>query len=432
LLSRLEKIANEQRGSRRKTMRANCQEQYSNDFLSASEKMDGQKEMDVLCFGGEDWWYHNRAHIDFQLMRRFAKQGIVLYINSIVMQKPDVRQGRKFVQKLIRKAKSISKGLKKTKAGFWVCSPFSLPAHHVAWVRPLNEMLLRFQLSSMTRKLRIRSPVIWVACPTACDVALSMKKSRLVYQRTDCYEAYPNVDVETITTYDRKLKAEADLTIFVNSSLYEKETGQCKKAIYLDHGVDFEMFAVAEQNQQIPADIANIKKPIVGYFGGHADHKVDIELILKIAELLPEVSFVIVGDCAGSYSHRLHEENICLLGQKSYEQIPHYGKCFDVGILPWKINRWTEAANPIKLKEYLALGKPVVSTSAFTELEQYLDIVYQANTPEDFAKCIKKAYSENSPELMAKRRQKVALSSWDSKAEIVLHELFTKGESKVP
>jgi glycosyltransferase involved in cell wall biosynthesis len=113
-----------------------------------------------------------------------------------------------------------------------------------------------------------------------------------------------------------------------------------------------------------------------------------------------------------------------MLGQKAYEQIPHYGKCFDVAILPWKINKWTEAANPIKFKEYLALGKPVVSTPAFSELQRYLDVAYEAGSPEKFAECIRKAYTEDNAELVKKRRQRVAQNSWDSKAELLLGELF--------
>ncbi len=82
-----------------------------------------------------------------------------------------------------------------------------------------------------------------------------------------------------------------------------------------------------------------------------------------------------------------------MLGKKPYEKIPHYGKCFDVAIMPWRQNRWIELCNPIKLKEYLALGKPVVSTS-FPELQNYLDVTYTAKTPEEFVRCIKKALAE--------------------------------------
>ena len=380
--------------------------------------------MDFVCFGGEDWWYHNRGHTDMQLMRRFARMGTTLYVNSIVMGKPTIGDGKKFREKVVRKAKSIFKGLEPSGVGFWVYSPFTLPVHHISWARPCNEFVLRHQIRRVMRKLRMSDPVVWVVCPVACDTALTIKKSKLVYQRTDRFEDYPNVDVETIAAYDRKLKAEADLTIFVNTSLYDEEAGQCRNALYLDHGVDFEMFTSAEGNPQRPADIAPIQGPIAGYFGALDAHKLDVGFIEAVADLSPGISFVFVGKASHELLRLAEKKNVWLLGQKPYEQIPDYGKCFDVAILPWAKSRWTEAANPIKLKEYLALGKPVVSTSAFSEIQQYRDVVHIADTPAEFSQKIMKAVSENSPDHVAMRRKRVEHASWDGKARMVLAAVF--------
>jgi glycosyltransferase involved in cell wall biosynthesis len=384
------------------------------------------ENVSFICFGGEDWWYHNRAHTDMQLMRRFSRAGTTVYVNSIMMRKHRVTGGSNFTEKLVRKIRSISKGLQKSDAGFWVYSPFTLPVHHISWARPLNQAMLRYQMQRMMRELRISAHVVWVACPGACDTAIKMNKVKLVYQRTDRYEDDPNVDRDVILDYDRKLKASADITIYVNKLLYEQEASGCKNALFLDHGVDYDMFATAEPNSEKPADMAGIKGPIVGYFGALDDHKLDTGFLDAVAERLPEMSFVFIGKSSVNCSGLSARKNVWLLGQKPYEQIPHYGKHFDVAILPWKINKWTEAANPIKFKEYLALGKPVVSTPAFSELQRYRDIVYQADSPEGFAECIRKAYNENSSELVEKRRQRVAGTSWDSKAEMVLGELFKK------
>lgn len=381
------------------------------------------RETNVVCFGGEDWWYKNRGHIDMQLMRRFARRGTILYVNSIVMQKPKLAQGRKFVEKLVRKTKSIFTGLKNSNAGFWVYSPFTLPVHHLAWARPLNEMLLRCQIRRVVHKLRLNDPIMWVACPAACDTAIKIKRSFLVYQRTDRFEEYPNVDQDIIRKYDQKLKACADLTLFVSSSLFERERWQCKNALFLDHGVDYDMFAMAEQDPYKPKDIADIPKPIVGFFGAIDDHTSDIPFVEKVVDLLAHVSFVFVGNASSDITGLNKRKNVWMLGQKPYEQIPHYGKCFDVAIMPWQQNRWIQVCNPIKLKEYLALGKPIVSTP-FTELLKYLDAVYQARTPEEFAVCIKKALREDNNELITARRKIVEKASWESKAQLVLQELF--------
>ncbi|OHB60995.1 MAG: hypothetical protein A2167_01115 [Planctomycetes bacterium RBG_13_46_10] len=394
--------------------------------------MAAKETIEVICFGGEDWWYKNRGHIDMQLMKRFARLGTTLYINSIVMQKPTLKKsiggGRSFSQKLLRKMKSIFMGLQQPIANFWVYSPFSLPVHHVNYLKAVNEILLRSQLLAIMRKLKLHNPLVWVACPAACEIAIQMKKSHLVYQRTDRFEEYPNVDSETIRQYDQKLKANADMTIFVNKKLYSEEANQCKKALYLDHGVDYELFTTAAQNSHQPNEMIGIPKPIIGFFGAIDEHTSDIPFIEKVIELLPEMSFVFLGEASSNVNGLQKRKNVWLLGKKPYEQIPHYGKCFDVSIMPWRQNRWIEACNPIKLKEYLALGKPVVSTP-FPELQKYTDVIYQAKTPNEFAECIEKALSEDNPERIAARKEKVQMSTWDSKAELVLQTLFEKNRN---
>jgi len=384
--------------------------------------------LQVLCFGGEDWWYHNHVHIDMQLMRCFARMGTVLYVNSIVMQKPKLGQDKRLTEKLIRKTKSILRGLRKSNAGFWVYSPFSLPVHHIVWLRPVNEILLRLQLRWVRYRLRLRQPIVWVACPAACDIAIKTKNAKLLYQRSDRFEEYPNVDAGTIKQYDRKLKANATLTVYVSRKLYEEEAEQCRKAIYLDHGVDYELFATAENSKQIPPEMRNIKGPIVGFFGGIDDHTSDIKLVEKVIDLLPEMSFVFVGKTSVNCTTLLSKKNVSMLGQKPYEQIPHYGRCFDVAIMPWRRNRWVQACNPVKLKEYLALGKPIVSTP-FAELQKYHDLVYEAKTPREFAECIKKALAEDNAQRITARRKRVLHASWDSKARLALEQLF--GNRKV-
>ena len=386
------------------------------------------QKLNVICFGGEDWWYHNRGHVDMQLMRRFARAGTTLYVNSIVMQKPTLTKniggGRSFTQKLIRKTKSIVRGLQKIDAGFWVYSPLTLPVHHLAWARVSNEMILWHQICRVSRKLSLDNPIVWVACPAACETAIKLRKKLLVYQRTDRYEEYPNVDNEVIKIYDRKLKSLADLTVFANRMLFREEAHQCKKAFYLDHGVDYELFSTAEQDPYKPEEIENIPRPIVGFFGSIHNHTSNIDLLGKVAALLTDMSFVFVGRVAVDVSGLHDKKNVWLLGQKPYEKIPHYGKYYDVAIMPWNQNRWIEGCNPIKLKEYLALGKPIVSTP-FPELENYRDVVYVAEDPEEFAECIKKALVEDNDEQIVARRTKVESASWENKAQLMLEELLS-------
>lgn len=383
-------------------------------------------QLDVLCFGGEDWWYHNRGHIDIQLMRRFARQGTTVYVNSLVMQKPTFQRaiggGKSFSQKLLRKTRSILRGLRRTEAGFWVYSPVSLPVHHVRWLHAVNRTLLASQVALLTRRLRLVRPLVWVACPVACEIALPMKRCALVYQRTDRFEEYPNVDGRVIQRYDEQLKEQADVTVYVSRRLYEEEREQCRRALYLDHGVDFDLFAGAGRETSVPSDLDGIRHPIIGFFGGIDNHTSDVPFLEELVRALPEFSFVFVGRASSDIHGLQQNRNVWLLGQKPYEQIPHYGKCFDVAIMVWRRNRWIEGCNPIKLKEYLALGKPVVSTP-FPQLQQYSDVVYQAATPAEFAARVKQALAEDSPQRVVARRETIQDATWDAKAMLVLQEL---------
>ena len=378
---------------------------------------------DVICFGGEDWWYHNRGHIDMQIMKRYAKNAKVLYINSIIMQKLSFANGTDFTNKAIRKAKSVLRGLKKTDADFWALSPLSLPVHHIRWAKDINNCALHMQIKIVRSILGIRDPLIWVACPAACSVALKMKRSKLVYQRTDRFEEYPNVDAEFIRSCDQKLKAAADLTVFANSYLYETEAGECRKALYLDHGVNYDMFASAENIDTIPPDMQNIKRPIIGFFGAIDSHTTDINFLTRVVDLLSDMSFVFIGKPSIDCSWLRSRLNVHLLGQKPYELIPHYGKHFDAAIMTWNRNEWIKACNPIKLKEYLALGKPVISTP-FPELEKYSSITYQGQTPQEFAACVITAIEQNNPDRINERRKRVMHASWETKSQTVLNELY--------
>jgi len=373
----------------------------------------------VLCFGGEDWWYHNRAHVDMQLMRQLARRGRVLYVNSIVMRKPNVGEGRMFLRRVARKLRSVRRGLVEVEPRFHVYSPSALPVHHLPGARALNQLALRAQVAGALRRLGIQEPLVWVACPAACGAALGLQRTALVYQRTDRYEEYPGVDGKVIREFDRTLKAEADVTFFVNRLLFEQERGECSNAYLLDHGVDYELFAHAENDRWVPEDMRGVRRPVVGFFGGIDDHTSDVPLVAEAVRRAPDLTFVFVGSASADLSGLRELSNVQLLGQRPYEQVPHYGKCFNVAIMPWRQNRWIEACNPIKLKEYLALGKPVVSTP-FPELAQYDGLVYRASGAEDFVAAIRRALAEDNEERRTARRERVKAHTWDAKAEEAL------------
>ena len=132
------------------------------------------RKIDFLCFGDSDLWYHNHGHMDIQLMRRFAETGTVLYVNSIIIRKFHINEGRMFLRRVKRKLRSVMKGLKPTDIeGMFVYSPFTMPVHHVPGARELNLLALRLQVRRKTRKLGMIKPVVWVARPGAAEAAIN-------------------------------------------------------------------------------------------------------------------------------------------------------------------------------------------------------------------------------------------------------------------
>jgi len=376
----------------------------------------------VLCFGSQDWWYHNRAHIDMQLMRRYARAVPVLYVNSIVMRKPNMGEGRMFITRVKRKTKSISRGVRRELDNFYVYSPLSLPVHHLSGARELNVWLVREQVLAVMRAVGVKRPLVYVACPAACDIALSLPHIQLAYQRTDRYEEYPGVDVDQIRRYDRKLKKEAGATFYVNHKMLEEENAQCRKGVFLDHGVDYERFASAGDDPFVPSEMAGLARPTVGFFGDIDSHLVDTELVENVARKMPDCHFVFIGSSSVDLRSLSELANTTLIPRRPYSEIAHYGKRFDVAIMPWRQNEWIECCNPIKLKEYLALGKPVVSTP-FSELEYYEGLVYTGAGVDGFCAAIRKALREDAPRKTRARRERVRAYSWDSRARVVLSAL---------
>ncbi|MHC4416228.1 MAG: glycosyltransferase [Planctomycetota bacterium] len=375
----------------------------------------------IVCFGGEDWWYHNRGHYDMQMMRQLATWMPVLYVNSLGMRTPNPGEGRMFFTRVGRKLQSIRRGLVRVSDGLAVFSPLLLPSRFgIVLTRPLLTQAVR----SAARREGITRPLVWAACPTAAEAVDALDPAAVVYQRTDRYECFHGVDAHRIADYDGWLKARADLTIFCSTMLFEQEAEACRSACYVDHGVDFERFISAADGEAADTnDLAGLGRPRVGFVGGIDAHTFDPDLFLEVARLLPEAQFLLVGACSLPLGW-CDLPNVSLLGQRPFESIPGYMAACDVLIMPWNRSPWIEACNPVKLKEYLAVGRPVVSTD-FPELRRYDGLVRTAACTEEFAEAIRAALRE--PGDPRRGRDRVRKESWSSKSRLVLDELDAKG-----
>ncbi|MFO0829788.1 MAG: glycosyltransferase [Phycisphaerales bacterium] len=377
----------------------------------------------VICFGGEDWWYHNRGHFDMQLMRELSTRVPVLYVNSIGMRVPRPSEGAMFLTRVRRKLRSLRRGLVRVRPNFAVLSPLAAPGRAGRFV---TTTIMPRQVARAAKSIGITRPLVWVACPPGAQALDALRPVGVVYQRTDKFEEFPHVDRCAIESYDRALKDRADLTLFCSRLLYEAERRSCRAALFVDHGVDFERFARAGRHPASePADVRGLPRPRVGFIGGIDAHTFDPPLFERVVDAMADVHFVLVGACSLPEGWLRDRRNVTFVGQKPYDDVPGYMAACDVLVMPWNRSDWIRACNPIKLKEYLAVGRPVVSTS-YDELERtWRDYVSIADGAEAFTTAIRDALTNRGD--AERRRARVAEETWTRKAENVVNQLARCG-----
>jgi GT2 family glycosyltransferase/glycosyltransferase involved in cell wall biosynthesis len=373
-----------------------------------------------VCFSAQDFWYHNRAHSDIQLMRNVAASRRVLFVNSIAMRMPIPGRSTQAFRRIWRKAKSMAKLVRKPIAElpeFHVMTPVTIPFYGSAIARRLNAALVRAQVRLVSRALGMKAPAYIVTIPTAWDVIRPMARRSLVYNRSDLHSSFPEADKKLIEGYEAELLKHSDSICYVSRALMQLElpsTGQ--RAFFLDHGVDLEHFRAAPHNAQ-PDNVRNLPRPRIGFFGGLDDYIIDFDLLERIAAELPEATLILIGDATCSMARFSRFPNVHWLGFQPYEKIPGYGSAFDVALMPWLRNDWIRHSNPIKLKEYLALGLPVV-TIDFPEAHHYADHLAIARDSDEFVAAIRRLLS--APPSADLQRAAILSKSWERRAAVLI------------
>lgn len=364
----------------------------------------------IICIGGEDWWYHNRGHFDFQIMRRLARDLPVLYVNSIGVRFPSLSKRRVFAQRISRKLKSWARGLVRVENKFSVFSPVVVPGRAG---QKLSAWALAPQIRFAARRCGIRRPLLWMHCPAGASLIDPLEPVATIMQRTDRFEAFPEGDHSRLSAQVEEIKRRADLAIYCSKDLMEAEKTQVKASLLVTHGVDFEHFANAGSDKsQFASDLAAIPAPRIGFVGGIDAHTFDPDLLLGLARKLGRLNFVLVG--ASSLPQEWCDlANVHMLGRKPYTEVADYMAGCDVLIMPWNDSDWIKACNPIKLKEYLATGRPVVSTD-FPALAPFRDLVRTADTVDGFGEQIEAALT--APYDSEAARARVSMETWDAKA----------------
>jgi glycosyltransferase involved in cell wall biosynthesis len=375
-----------------------------------------------VCFSAQDWWYFSHAHSDFQLMTRVAATRPVLFVNSITVRMPLPGRSARFTRRILRKARSMTKLLRRPVPelpDLGVLSPVVFPFYGSEPLRRINAYLVAAQVRFAARRMGLRQPVCFVTIPTAVDVVARLDHGPVLYNRSDKISAFREANQDAIATLEHRLLRRADRVLYVSHALmHEERVTTDARAVFLDHGVDATHFQRVSR-AAFPTDVRDLRGPVIGFFGGFDDYLVDLELIACTARANAHATVLLIGDASGSMRVVEAEPNVRWLGPRPYAEIPAYGSVFDVAIMPWLDNEWIRYANPIKLKEYLALGLPVVSTD-FPEVHRFDSFVRIANDTDAFIAAVRQTLDDGGLGTPQTRRAAVVDETWDARVAELL------------
>jgi glycosyltransferase involved in cell wall biosynthesis len=286
-------------------------------------------------------------------------------------------------------------------------------------VRRFNRWFLRLQVLRAMRKLGMQRPINWVFNPAAALIAGTLGEEQLIYYCVDEYAAFSGVASEQLRSRERELLAKADLVIASSERLLESKRELRPDSVLVRHGVDWTHFRTAlDANTEVPADLARLPRPVLGYFGLMAEDWVDVGLIAHVARRLPHASVVMIGRQTMDLSALRGLPNVHLLGHRAYATLPSYCKGFDAAMIPFPISEVTLNANPLKAREYLAAGLPVISTD-IPEVSA-LGACRVAISREQFVQEVEAAFAERGPSVV--RSDAVRHESWEARlVEITGH-----------
>lgn len=370
---------------------------------------------DIVFISSVEWDFLWQVHQE--VASRFAAAGNrVLYIENTGVRAPALQDARRVVTRLNRWARSLSShGIREVAPNIFVVSPLVAPPFGRGTSRFINRRALLPLLVRTVRDMKIKDPLIWTYLPT--DTAIQL--IRLFATPASVVTYYCGADFSLLANDARRVRQSedellrvADLVLATCPELFER----CRKYNRHVHAVpsviNLDQFELRVDIQsQPPIALAACPRPIIGYVGG-LHRFVDYELLRELIAARPEWSFVFVG-ASSPDGGALEGPNVYLLGQRPHAELHRYIEEFDVCIVPYSNEQGTSTVVPMKINEYLALGKPVVSTELPTVRdfnEQHRILITAPSAPNQFLHAIERALLlPRDAETLRRRRAVAAL-----------------------
>ena len=260
-------------------------------------------------------------------------------------------------------------------------------------------------------------PIGWFYSASFSPLLEQLHFETVVYDCMDELSLFKGAPAHLINQ-EKYLMAYADIIFTGGKSLYESKKQHHSNVYCFPSSVDEEHFAQALNGIEVPADIANLPSPIVGYYGV-IDERIDLHLLQETSKKLPEISFVMIGPLAKIEDADLpKEKNIHYLGMKSYNELPAYLKAFDIAMMPFALNDATKYISPTKTLEYMAAGKPIISTKITDVVRDYSDSVSLIENADEFCNAIKSLLEQKDLLVMERGYDKILeKTSWNATAD---------------
>jgi glycosyltransferase involved in cell wall biosynthesis len=273
-------------------------------------------------------------------------------------------------------------------------------------------------------------PILWFYSPSFVSMIDQVPHSLIVYDCMDELSQFRGAPA-SLVIQERHLLNKADVVFTGGKSLFDSKKELHENVYCFPSSIDKSHFEKAlDADTVIPQDLARIQQRVVGFYGV-IDERLDLQLIARVAELMPNVSFVLIGPVVKIDQGDLPQaNNIHYLGSKSYADLPAYLKGFDAAFMPFALNEATEFISPTKTLEFMAAYKPIVSTPIYDVKRDYSKVVAITETAEEMVRGIAHYLNETSAQRLAReklQRTIVNSTSWDKTAasmEFILSQLI--------
>jgi glycosyltransferase involved in cell wall biosynthesis len=347
-------------------------------------------------------------------MSRLARENVVLWVNYHGTRRPSARSAD--MRSAISVLSRVARGPKRVDGSLTHFTPLVIPGVAKGPLSSFNRRAVVGQIGRVLRRVapcRSQPVQLWSFAPDVDYLAGRFDEERCVYYCVDEFSEFDGVDAATTQARERALMRRADVVLVSSKPLYETKSRWHENAHHVPHGVDAEHFARAlHPHTPLPDDVARLPRPVMGFFG-LVHHWVDVDLIADVARRLPQASFVIIGNTHVDVGRLRKSPNVVLLGRRPYASLPAYCSAFDVGLIPFRQNELTRNVNPIKLREYLAAGLPVVSTP-LPEVRRYEPEVTVAADADAFADACLNAARRSHHRDRVRRCRLVSGETWDA------------------